>query len=285
MTDYAGLRQEWDSLLERRKALRGSLAFWTPILDAWAGWRPGALPALSWSAAECEKRWIRGVPLLAEGPPELPRGALEDLLGPLIERLAVIGPDEAASLARFAEEWDAGQVGPGDLFPGGASGPSALQERLRMPGHLLAFLAHAGLRPALDAYFEPVRALPDGVWMAGICPWCGGAAAYGDIVEDGRRRLSCHLCGGAWLAPRLRCPFCESWPSDNLTRLLGEEREEGYFIEACRECHGYLKGVDRRQGWNAGSPLVEDWGSPHLDMHAAREGYWRVTPTLAHLVP
>ena len=61
--------------------------------------------------------------------------------------------------------------------------------------------------------------------------------------------------------------------------------DEGYFIEACRACHGYLKGVDRRQRWNAGSPLVEDWGSPHLDLHAAREGYWRSTPSLAHLLP
>jgi hypothetical protein len=45
-----------------------------------------------------------------------------------------------------------------------------------------------------------------------------------------------------------------------------------------------LKGVDRRQRWNAGPPLVEDWGSPHLDVYAAREGYWRSTPSLAHLV-
>jgi hypothetical protein len=43
--------------------------------------------------------------------------------------------------------------------------------------------------------------------------------------------------------------------------------------------------VDRRQRWNAGPPLVEDWGSPHLDVYAAREGFWRSTPSLAHLLP
>ena len=284
-SDFGGLRQEWDALLERRKALRSSLEFWTPILDGWAGWSPGALAALAWSPAECEKRWIRGVPLLAEAPPELSRDGLEALLGPLIERLAGLGAEEADALERFAGEWDAGRVGPADLFPTAPGGPAALQERLRVPGHLLAFLAHASLRPPLDAYFAGVRALPEGAWAPGACPWCGGVAAFGDIVEDGRRRLSCHLCGGAWLAPRLRCPFCQSWQSEDLVRLLGEEGEEGYFIEACRACHGYLKGVDRRQRWNAGSALVEDWGSPHLDVHAAREGYWRATPTLAQLVP
>jgi formate dehydrogenase maturation protein FdhE len=130
-----------------------------------------------------------------------------------------------------------------------------------------------------------VRALPDGVWTRGSCPWCGGAAGYGDLLEDGRRRLSCHLCGGAWIAARLRCPFCESWNSRDLARLVAEDLEAAYFIEGCRACRGYVKGVDRRQRWNAGPPLVEDWGSPHLDLHASREGYWRATPSLAHLLP
>jgi hypothetical protein len=42
--------------------------------------------------------------------------------------------------------------------------------------------------------------------------------------------------------------------------------------------------VDRRQRWNAGEPLLEDWASPHLDLYATREGYWRPTPSLVHLV-
>ena len=286
MADYAALRAEWAELLDRRSALRESLAFWTPILDGWAAWERGRLRALAWSAAECRERWERGVPLLAETQPELPREALEGLLGPMIERLAAAGSEETPALQRFAEAWDAGEIGPSDLFPGsGKQGSAALQERLGIEASRVAFLAHAGLRPALESYFEAVRALPEGVWNPGGCPWCGGLPAYGDVIEDGRRRLSCHLCGGAWTAPRLRCPFCESWESRDLVRLLGEEMEEGYFIEACRACHGYLKGVDCRQRWNARSPLVEDWGSPHLDVYATREGYWRATPSLCHLLP
>ena len=62
--------------------------------------------------------------------------------------------------------------------------------------------------------------------------------------------------------------------------LAPEEREEGYAIAACRRCKGYLKELDRRVRRNGSSALVEDWGSPHLDLVARRAGYWRPLPTL-----
>jgi FdhE protein len=188
-------------------------------------------------------------------------------------------------LRQLARAWDASEIGPEDLLPGPGLDPAgALSERFGLDRRLGPFLGLAALRPALESWLDRVRALPEGLWSRGICPWCGSAPCYGDLAEDGRRRLSCMLCGGAWSAPRLRCPFCETWDSKELVRLLGEDAEEGYFIEACRACRGYIKGVDRRQRWNAGEPLLEDWASPHLDLYATREGYWRPTPSLVHLV-
>jgi hypothetical protein len=285
--DYVALMADWQGLLTRRAAMAEPLRFWTAILEGWASWKPPAtLVALAWSAEECRERWQAGRTLLADAVPEIPAASLEDLLGPVMERLAADGPEAAAALGRFAQAWDDGQVGPASLLPALDRDPAAgLQERFGLGSYLGAFLPVAALRPALETYFEGGRELPDGVWTRGGCPWCGGAPSYGDLGEDGRRRLSCHVCGGAWIAARLRRPFCESWNSRDLTRLVGEGLDEGYFIEACRACHGYLKGVDRRQRWNAGPPLVEDWGSPHHDIHAAREGFWRSTPSLAHLLP
>jgi hypothetical protein len=286
MPDYAALIAEWEGLLARRPALAEPLRFWTAILEGWAAWKPPAtLVPLAWGGEECVRCWERGTALLAEAAPVIAGATVEELLGSLMERLAADGPESAEALRRFALAWDEGEVVVGDLLPRPERDPVvALQERFGLPSRLGAFLPQAALRPALETYFEAVREMPDGLWTRGGCPWCGGAPAYGDLVEDGRRRLSCHLCGGAWIAARLRCPFCESWNSRDLARLLGEGLEEGYFIEGCRACRGYLKGVDRRQRWNAGPPLVEDWGSPHLDVYAAREGYWRSTPSLAHLV-
>jgi len=284
MIDHAALGREWEEALGRRKSLASSLGFWTVVLEGWSRWPEESVPPLRWSPLECRERWERGVPLAAEADPELPRDQVEELVGPVMEQLAGLGGDAAESLQRFAAAWDGGAVGPRDLMPvTGKDGAATRDERLGLGATFVSFLALAGLRPGLEQHFAATRELPDGIWTPGVCPWCGGMPGYGDLVEDGRRRLSCHLCGGAWIAPRLRCPFCESWESRDLVRLLGEGVDEGYFIEACRSCHGYLKGVDRRQRWNAGSPLVEDWSSPHLDIHAAREGYWRGTPSLAHL--
>ena len=284
MPDYTGLCAEWQEMLTRRRARGDALALWTSVLDGWRGWQDPGIEPLKSSAEECRERWGRGVPLLAEALPAIAPESLEDLLGPVMERLAAAGPEDAQALGRFAEAWDAGRIGPAALFP--ASGKdAALQEEFPLPAHLVGFLAHAGVRPALETFFSLVRALPEGGWDQGFCPWCGGLPSYGDLLEDGRRRLSCHLCGGAWTAARLRCPFCQAWQSGDMVRLVGGGAEEGYFVEACLACRGYLKGVDRRERWNAASPLVEDWASPHLDYYAAQEGYWRATPSLAQLLP
>jgi len=285
MPDYAPLVAEWDELLARRSAFREPLRFWTAVLRGWLGWSDEVPGPLTWSAAQCQARWERGVALLAETEPVLRRGAVEELLGPLMEALAAQIQEGAEGLQRFAAAWDRGDVGPESLLPRPGRDPgAALGQAFRLDGQLTAFLGPGALRPALETFFESVRAIPEGVWSRGTCPWCGGFPACADLIEDGRRRLSCPLCGGAWIAPRLRCPFCEAWNSRDLVRLIAQGSDEGYFIEACRACRGYIKGVDRRERWNAGSPLLEDWGSPHLDLHAARAGYWRPTPSLAHLL-
>jgi len=286
MPDYAGLCAEWQEMLTRRRAMGDALSLWTSVLDGWRSWEDAGVAPLEWSAEECLERWQRGVPLLAESAPAIAAESLEELLGPLMERLAAAGPDDALALGRFAEAWDAGTIGPASLFPtSGKDGAPALQDEAALEAHLAGFLAHGGLRPALETFFSRVRTLPEGSWDRGFCPWCGGLPSFGDLLEDGRRRLSCHLCGGAWTAARLRCPFCQAWQSGDMVRLVAEGAEEGYFVEACLACRGYLKGVDRRERWNAASPLVEDWASPHLDYYAAREGYWRGTPSLAQLLP
>jgi FdhE protein len=285
MPDYALLAAEWEELLARRAAFREPLRFWTTVLQGWLRWREATPAPLSWSAEQCRERWDRGVALLAESAPVIRRAAVEDMLGPLMEALASHGRHAAEGLQRFALAWDRGEIGPESLLPRPGRDPvAALGQQLGLGSELAAFLGPGALRPALETYFEAVRALPDGLWMRGICPWCGGFPSYGDLIEDGRRRLSCPLCGGAWIAPRLRCPFCEAWNSRDLVRLVAEGSEEGYFVEACRACRGYVKGVDRRERWNAGSPLLEDWGSPHLDLYARQEGYWRPTPSLVHLL-
>jgi FdhE protein len=277
------LREAWADLLRRRPSLADTLAAYDPIVDAWQQ-DAGHVRALAWSAAQCAGLWERGVPLLAEAPIALDADEIEAWLGPAMEAVAAIRPGEAPALQRFAEAWDGGHVRPEALLP--AKGRvGTVSEEIGLDAGVVAFLAAATLRPALERAFSACRDYRlDGVWELGTCPFCGGPPGFGDLVEDGRRRLACAVCGGAWIFARVRCPFCGQQETGDLVRLeAGAAAEQGYIISACRRCHGYLKELDRRVRWNGGPPVVEDWGSPHLDLIATRAGYWRPVPTLIQL--
>src|SRR5260370_1160692 len=199
MPDYSALMADWQALLARRPALGEPLRFWTAILEGWAAWKPPAsLVPLGWSADECRGRWERGVSLLAEARPVIPSASVEELLGPVMERLAADGPEAVEAFQRLALAWDEGQIGASALLPAPDRDPAAwLLDRFGLGAHLGAFLPVTALRPALEIYFDGVRALPDGVWTRGSCPWCGGAAAYADLLGGRRPPPSRHLCGGA----------------------------------------------------------------------------------------
>src|SRR3989441_10617552 len=87
---------------------------------------------------------------------------------------------------------------------------------------------------------------------------------FRSLTDTGQRRLACHVCGGGWVFPRLRCPFCGAQSAKDLVRLEAEEREEGYFISACRQGRGYVKELDRRRPPDAGAALPRGWGPPPL---------------------
>jgi FdhE protein len=277
------LREEWSDLLARRADLAGALALYGAVVERWAG-LGHRLPPLAWTAVECRDRWRRGLPLLAEARPDLAPAALEEVLGPVMDALAALRPEMAPALGRFARAWDEGALGPASLLPARGRIGTAPEEPAIEPA-LLAFLATVGLRPFLDPYLAGCREhLDDGRWSLGICPFCGAPPGFSEVQEDGRRRLDCHLCGGDWIFSRMRCPYCGSEDSREFARLLPERQDEGYAVNACRRCQGYLKELDRRVRWNGRSGLVEDWGSPHLDLVARRAGYWRGVPSLLDLL-
>jgi FdhE protein len=195
----------------------------------------------------------------------------------LLTSVAAVGPETAQ---RFATAWDAGRIRVGSLLPQpGRIG--SIEGSHGLAAGVAGFVACASLRPHLEGLLEGSRAyLEDGAWELGACPFCGGPPGFADILEDGRRQLACHLCGGRWIFPRLRCPFCGTDRTADLGRLDLDGAEEGYFLSTCTACRAYLKELDRRVRWNGGCALVEDWGSPHFDLAARRAGFWRPLPPL-----
>ena len=285
MTAPLDLRGAWQDLLERRQAFAASLAPYGEILERWASAGPLGR-SLAWSAAECRARWARGVPLLAEAPPPLGVDDVEDLLGGIMEQLATLDPERAPALQRLAAAWDAGAVGPASLLPSREGiGDGAVEAATGLDAATVAVLACATVRPALERWLEPVRPHVEGAdWRRGICPFCGAPPGFIDVVEGGHRRLACHFCGAGWGFPKLRCPLCGVEGTEPLYRLKAEGADEGYVLSGCRRCRGYLKELDRRERWNGGPPLLEDWSSPHLDLVARREGYRKPIPALLDLL-
>src|SRR5260370_32166769 len=164
MPDYTALCAEWQEMLARRRAMGESLSLWTSVLDGWRDWKDGGVAPLTWSAEECLERWERGAALLGEAAPTIAPESLEDLLGPLMERLAAAGPEDAESLQRFAAAWDDGRIGAASLFPpSGKEGAAALYNEVGMAAHIAGFLAHAGLRPPLQTFFSRLRVVPEGI--------------------------------------------------------------------------------------------------------------------------
>lgn len=224
------------------------------------------------------------MPLVVEAPPVLEAPACEAVLAPVMDALAASCPATAPSLQRFAEGWDRGAIVPLMLLPAkGRMG--TVPEDVWFDPPLAAFLAMVVLRPVLGDHFAGCRAHADALegWTLGTCPFCGSPPAFADLTEDGRRRLACHLCGGEWVFSRLRCPLCGTGEARDQVRLQAEREEEGYAVAACQACRGYVKELDRRVRWNGRSAVVEDWGSPHLDLVARRAGFWRPIPSLIDL--
>ena len=206
---------------------------------------------------------------------------MEDVFAVAMEAVTAARPEDAEGMRRLADEWDAGRLDLSAFLPTRGSVAAAAAERLAIRPAVSGFLAYAGLRPALEWSLLGARGLlAEGTWTLGVCPFCGAPPGFGDIIEDGRRQLTCHLCGGTWIFSRVRCPLCGADAPRDLTRLEPGGADEAYFIAGCTRCKGAVKEVDRRQRWNARTPVVEDWGSPHLDLAARRAGYWRPIPTL-----
>jgi FdhE protein len=273
-------REGWRDVLRRRERLATSLAPYGVIVEAWAAWEPPA-EAPEWTREECSRRWREGVPLLGDRPLPIAAADVETLMVSAMEAVTAVRPQAAASMRRLADEWDAGGVGPEVFLPAGGGIGTAATQRLALRPEIAGFLAYAGLRPALEHLLAPARAhLTDGAWSLGICPFCGAPPAFADLVESGRRGLACHVCGGTWIFSLVRCPLCGAEAAHDLVRLEPDGADAAYFIAGCGRCKGYVKEIDRRQRGDARSALVEDWGSPHLDLVARRDGYRRAVPTL-----
>jgi formate dehydrogenase maturation protein FdhE len=145
------------------------------------------------------------------------------------------------------------------------------------------YLSRALLRPYVKV-LACLQLRPDRVVPAGACPFCGGApwiaARRAAPDADGAQRyLGCALCGGEWVANRLRCPACSNEDPAKLVSFQSD-RHPAVRIEACETCRRYVKSLDLTVDGRL-IPEVDELVSVAMDLWAAEQGYVRIEPGLA----
>ena len=214
-----------------------------------------------------ETRLGKGFPLYPAEEPPVDAAAARRLLDAFLK---VPAPD-AAGLEAIAA-WLGHETVPfADLGRGWLrGGPGYLAEALEGSGvdaGLLGFLLGLALQPSFAALRRrAAEVLGRAEWTEGFCPLCGDQPRMARLEGDGRRMLWCGRCGWEWRFNRIECPFCRATDQNSLYYLY-DEGEEGYRVDACKVCKGYLKTVDARL--RQAEPMeLEDLVTMHLDLLA-----------------
>ncbi|HSB68270.1 MAG TPA: formate dehydrogenase accessory protein FdhE [Candidatus Methylomirabilis sp.] len=156
----------------------------------------------------------------------------------------------------------------------------ALARELRVFIDALLFVGRALAAPFVAEAARRIGAGSGGAAARGRCPVCGSPPSLATLRrQDGRRILTCSLCGTRWEFTRLACPWCEQADPEALG-LLRVSEGDPRWIETCERCRGYLKSVDERRLplGEAIIPVVEEAATLHLDLLAEKEGYIRRLP-------
>lgn len=153
---------------------------------------------------------------------------------------------------------------------------AAIADELGMDPAALGPIAQLAAMPLLLACSRALTPRIAPGFAEGYCPICGGFPTIAEVRGlERRRRLRCGRCGGDVGFEALACVFCGQRDHLRLTALVPESGGEARKVEACEDCHGYLKMLASLTAWPAEAVLLEDLGSVDLDLAAHKRGYTR----------
>jgi FdhE protein len=157
----------------------------------------------------------------------------------------------------------------------------ALARSLDIDPDALAAVATLAVMPLLQALrrrFGPLESV-DPRWQEGHCPICGG---WPHLAEqrglERTRRLRCARCGGDWMQPGVRCPYCGAIGHESRAALVSEQDGEARKVETCSACRGYLKSVATLRAWAGDEVALIDLATVDLDLVALEREYERPEP-------
>lgn len=127
-------------------------------------------------------------------------------------------------------------------------------------------------RPFLERATELLRSRTDvSEWNRSYCVYCGGDPEMASLSVDGRRRLHCGRCAGAWDFDAGTCPHCGN--RDARQQASYASADGRYRLLACNACRRYLKALDGRHAERPLMLSVDSIATLPLDAAAIHRGY------------
>lgn len=229
-----------------------------------------------WDRIVPEADTARRPPLLDGASIVVDEGAARDLLTRLIRTATSIGTPKMSSLEPALRR---------DIDVAGLFAASVCQDRDRVSEvaaacgvddealqAVVALLAIPFLQACNRRWKSPLTES----FSQGYCPMCGSWPVLAEMRGIERNRyLRCGRCGSEWLSQILHCAYCGTTDHEHLASLVPEKADSGGAIEACRQCHTYLKVFTRLQGSPPAEVLLQDLATVDFDVAALEKGFSR----------
>ena len=224
-----------------------------------------------------QERLKNGLPCFTaeslEPDPEFLEGVFREIAS-LVRKHAVA---EEGELERFDDLRRAGGIDLAQLVRKMVAGDAEYFNRISaekgLPPELLVFFAENLARVFLSGWAEGLPAEAFRGWLRGYCPVCGNEPRISKIEpKQGKRILSCSLCGTLWVFRRVECPYCGNVDSRQL-RFFQMEEGSPYRVDVCEKCRRYIKSVDERKTGKETVLSTIDVITGYLDEAARKEGY------------
>jgi FdhE protein len=142
---------------------------------------------------------------------------------------------------------------------------------------LIPFFLQESLKPFFSCLALKLKdILTQNHWQQGICPVCSRPADLSLLrEEEGIRSLFCVQCNFEWPYKRLRCHLCGNEDQDKLNYFtIDDPAQNHYRVNVCHQCQRFIKTIDTRITGNEIDLEIENLITIHLDMEAAREGFY-----------
>lgn len=151
-----------------------------------------------------------------------------------------------------------------------------LAAALDLDAPALGPLAQLAAAPLLQACGRALGPRVASGFAHGHCPICGAWPTMAEVRGlERERHLRCGRCGGDWRIDALLCLYCAQQDHRRLVALVPESHGEARKVDACEECHGYVKILASLTAWPGDAVLLEDLDTVELDLAAQARGYAR----------